>query len=290
MLWRPHRPHVVLAAIVTALVVGATAGGVSGYLAGHPSGSGEPASTTSTTTAPTTTLAPTTLATTTTSPPTTVPVTADIPALVQKVTLSIVDIVASGTFIDDAGRERQGTWEGSGFVFDSSGLIATNAHVVERADTLTVTIHDGTTAVATLVGKDTAEDLAVIRIDRRDLPALTLDAAHVVRVGETVVAAGNALGLAGDPTITVGVVSGVDRSITLEDSTTLQHLIQTDAAISSGDSGGPLMLPDGMVIGINTAGASDDGTFTAQNIGFAVPISLAAGILRSLVASASGGS
>ena len=275
----------VIAAVVTALIVGAGAGATTGWFAGRSSRSAMATTTTAVSTLPTTTTttsSTTTTSTTTTVPPTTVKAQPDIPALVRKITLSVVDIDATGTYTDSAGRRRSGSWSGSGFVIDSTGIIATNAHVVDGADTLTVSIHDGTAATATLLGMDVVNDLAVIRIDRTDLPALPLATSHSVVVGELVVAAGNALGMTGNPSITVGVVSGVDRSITLDNDVSMSNLLQTDAAISSGDSGGPLMLGTGEVIGIDTAGASSDGVNTAENIGFAIPITRAAPILRAL--------
>ena len=202
------------------------------------------------------------------------------PSVVQILTTGYGPVDGADTPADVVVGKQSGL--ASGVVIAPGGYIATNAHVVEGATSLIVVIHDGTTAVATVLGTDTANDLAVIRIDRTDLRALKLAPTHAVQVGETVVAAGNALGLEGNPTITVGVVSAVGRFITLDNDATLDHLIQTDAAISSGDSGGPLMLPTGEVIGINTAGAASDVNNTAQNIGFAVPMSVAAPILRSL--------
>ena len=196
----------------------------------------------------------------------------------------MVDIEVSGSFVDRNGRKRYGTWVGSGFVMDSSGLIATNAHVVEGAETITVVIHDGTTTPGTLVAMDTDHDLAVVRIDRTDLTALELATDVVLQVGDPVIAAGNALGLEGNPSVTVGIISALNRSIDLNDGASLSNLIQTDAAISSGNSGGPLLTEDGRVVGVNTAGASSTDTTTAQNIGFAIPISVAAPILRSLAA------
>jgi len=277
--------------VVAALVLGGVAGGITGNLtAGHNGSSG---AATTTTAAPSTTL----LATTTTAPPTTTttvaptepPTTTTIAPetlqqVVRRITPSVVDIEVSGSFIDRNGRKRYGSWVGSGFVMDSGGLIATNAHVVDGAETINVVIHDGTTTPGTLVGIDTEHDLAVVRIDRTDLTALELATDVVLQVGDPVIAAGNALGLEGNPSVTVGIISALNRSIDLNDGASLSNLIQTDAAISSGNSGGPLLTEDGRVVGVNTAGASSTDTTTAQNIGFAIPISVAAPILRSLAA------
>lgn len=276
--------------VVAALVLGGVAGGITGNLtAGHNDSSS--AATTSTV-APSTTLQ----ATTTTAPPTTTTVAPTEPPttttiapetlqeVARRITRSVVDIEVSGSFVDRNGRKRYGTWVGSGFVMDSSGLIATNAHVVEGAETITVVIHDGTTTPGTLVALDTDHDLAVVRIDRTDLTALELATDVVLQVGDPVIAAGNALGLEGNPSVTVGIISALNRSIDLNDGASLSNLIQTDAAISSGSSGGPLLTEDGRVVGVNTAGASSTETSTAQNIGFAIPISVAAPILRALAA------
>lgn len=274
--------------VLAALVVGGVAGGIAGNLtAGH-----EAAPTTTVTTTselPASTVAPTTTTPTPTSV-TEVPVTAapttippeTLQQVIKRITVSVVDIQVNGTFVDAYGRNRGGNWSGSGFLFHGDGLIATNAHVVDGAETIVIEIHDGTTATATLVGTDPDHDLAVLRIERTDLPSLTLGNDLGLQVGDTVIAAGNALNLGGDPSITVGIISALGRTIDLDDGSTLSNLIQTDAAISSGDSGGPLLNLDGVVVGVNTAGASSNPSATIENIGFAVPISVAGPILRRL--------
>lgn len=277
--------------VVAALVLGGVAGGITGNLTAGRNGSSSASSSTTTTVAPSTTLPPTTTteppSTTTTVPPTEPTTTTTIPAetlqqVVRRITLSVVDIEVSGTFVDRYGRKRYGSWVGSGFVMDGTGLIATNAHVVDGAETITVVIHDGTSTPGTVVGIDDEHDLAVVRIERTDLPPLELATDISLQVGDPVIAAGNALGLEGNPSITVGIISALNRSIDLNDGSSLTNLIQTDAAISSGDSGGPLLSEDGRVVGVNTAGAPSTDTTTAQNIGFAVPITVAAPILRAL--------
>lgn len=202
--------------------------------------------------------------------------------MAERVTLSVVDLQVEGTYRDNYGDLQAGTWAGSGFVIASNGLIATNAHVVSGADRITVLIHDGTSATATVVGLDPEHDLAVIRVDRTGLTALTLNASATLRVGDRVIAAGNALNLVGKPSITTGIISALERSIVLYDGTVLSGLIQTDAAISSGDSGGPLLDEHGEVIGITTANAYDAYAFAAENIGFAIPIREAAPLLLRL--------
>ncbi len=276
--------------VAAALVLGGIAGGIAGNLTAGRNGSSSSATPTTTTVAPSTTAQPTTTmappsTTTTVAPtePTTTTIAAEtLQQVVRRITMSVVDIEVSGRFVDQYGRKRYGTWVGSGFVMDSTGLIATNAHVVDGAETITVVIHDGTSTPGTVVGMDNDHDLAVVRVERTDLPPLELATDISLQVGDPVIAAGNALGLEGNPSITVGIISALNRSIDLNDGSSLTNLIQTDAAISSGDSGGPLLSEDGRVVGVNTAGAPSTDTTTAQNIGFAVPITVAAPILRAL--------
>ena len=201
-----------------------------------------------------------------------------LPALVARVTGSVValDVVGPAGGAGGASPERA---SGTGFVLASDGLIATTAHVIEGAHRITVTFPDGRQSAATVAGSDRVEDLAVLRVRRTGLTPLPLATDHQVKVGEFVVATGNALALGGSPTVTVGIISALDRSITLNDGRSLAHLLQTDAAISAGDSGGPLVTASGAVIGIDTATAS---SASAQNIGFAIPISRAGATLLRL--------
>ena len=156
---------------------------------------------------------------------------------------------------------------GSGVVISEDGLILTNAHVIEgAAGVITVRFNDGTTAPAELIGAETAQDIALIRADRDGLTPAVLGSSANLRVGDDVVAIGNALALGGDPSVTRGIVSAKDRSIN-DGSIALDHLIQTDAAINPGNSGGPLVNAAGEVVGINTA--IIDG---AQNVGFSLAI------------------
>lgn len=209
-----------------------------------------------------------------------------LPALVEKINASVVAIDVTVTTVDQFGRASQVEAAGSGFVLGANGLIATNAHVA-AGQRITVRLGDGTTLPATVVGTDTAADLAVLKVKRTDLVPLPLGVDLTLRVGDFVIVAGNALALGGNPTITVGIVSALNRSITVDDGSQLDHLIQTNAGISSGDSGGPLLSASGAVIGINTAAAASDSTTTAEDIGFAIPITVAAPILQQLAAHAS---
>jgi S1-C subfamily serine protease len=195
------------------------------------------------------------------------------------VTTSVVALDVLKRATDPIGGSTFEQSSATGFVLAPGGFIATNAHVVKGAQRVTVTFSDGRTQGAALLGSDAQEDLAVVKVARTGLTPLDLAADHEVRVGEFVFATGNALALEGTPTVTVGIISALNRSITLNDGTELSHLLQTDAAISAGDSGGPLLTASGEVIGINSASASGG---SVQNIGFAIPVSRARAVLLRL--------
>jgi S1-C subfamily serine protease len=157
---------------------------------------------------------------------------------------------------------------GSGVIFDPNGWILTNRHVVAGSDTLTVELKDGTTFKGTVYGIDTLTDLAIVKIDATGLTAATIGDSDGLKVGELVVAIGSPLGTFSN-TVTSGIVSATGRQIQTEGSS-LDNLIQTDAAINPGNSGGPLLDAAGSVIGINTAIARD-----STGIGFSIPINIA---------------
>lgn len=197
--------------------------------------------------------------------------------VVQDAEDSVVSIVISrevqvGGFFTPPRTERQEVGGGSGFIVSEDGLIVTNRHVVQDTDAeYTVFLPDGTSYPATVLARDPLQDLAVLQVDANDnqLAALPLGNSENLQMGQTVVAIGNALGEFQN-TISVGVVSGLGRNITASDGTTaesIEDVIQTDAAINRGNSGGPLLNLAGEVIGINTATVVG-----AQNIGFAIPI------------------
>lgn len=165
--------------------------------------------------------------------------------------------------------------KGSGFIVSSDGKVLTNSHVVSDADKITVTLSDGRTFEAKIVGKDPTFDLAVLKIDAKDLPILELGDSDKARVGEWAIAIGNPLGL--EHTVTVGVISAKNRSINARDFN-FDGFIQTDAAINPGNSGGPLLDLNGMVIGINTAIIP-----YAQGIGFAIPVNMAKQVMDDIV-------
>ena len=166
-----------------------------------------------------------------------------------------------------------GTSSGSGFILTEDGYIVTNCHVVEDADSLTVTTHDGTEYEAKLMGKDSTNDVAVLKVEATGLPAATLGSSHDLSIGDMVAAIGNPLGKL-SATQTIGYVSGINREVSTSSGATTISMIQTDAAINPGNSGGPLFNMYGQVVGITTAkysGTTNSGA-TIEGIGFAIPI------------------
>ncbi|MBO9542470.1 trypsin-like peptidase domain-containing protein [bacterium] len=161
---------------------------------------------------------------------------------------------------------------GSGFIVDPSGIVVTNHHVVRNATRLTVTLNDGRKLPGRIVGRDPATDIAVVQIEGKDLPTLSLGDSHHLRVGEWVVAIGSPLGLS--KTVTAGIISALNRDVSISERVSF---IQTDAAINPGNSGGPLIDMDGRVIGVNTAIAAQ-----AQGIGFAIPADTVRAIVEQL--------
>jgi len=159
---------------------------------------------------------------------------------------------------------------GSGFLWDDAGHVVTNFHVIEGASEAWVRLADGRQLKAGLVGASPAHDIAVLRIGLglKRPPPIPLGESHNLRVGQKVFAIGNPFGL--DWTLTTGIVSALDRSLSTDSGTTIDHLIQTDAAINPGNSGGPLLDSAGRLIGINTAIYSPSGA--SAGIGFAVPV------------------
>ncbi len=180
---------------------------------------------------------------------------------------------------------------GSGVIYDRDGHVLTNNHVIEGADQLQVSLPDGRSFPARLVGGDAQTDLAVLQVDAKDLPVAQLGDSSKLEVGDWVVAIGNALGLPGGPTVTAGVVSALGRTVQEPGSTRggqgpfLFDVIQTSAPINPGNSGGPLANLRGEVVGINTlvAGQAEPGV-PAQGIGFAIAINTAKPIADQLVA------
>ena len=171
---------------------------------------------------------------------------------------------------------EQGT--GSGVIFDAQGYIATNYHVVQNAQEISVSLSDGRTLDGKVIGVDPVTDLAVVKVEAQDLPVATLGDSDSLMVGEPAIAIGNPLGLEFKGSVTTGVISALNRSLDIGERRF--KLIQTDAAINPGNSGGALVNADGVVIGINSAKIALSGV---EGIGFAIPINSARPILQSLI-------
>lgn len=206
---------------------------------------------------------------------------ADIQEVLAKVEPSVVAITTGAAA--ETGTLGNGGAAGTGFVISKDGYIATNDHVIADASgKITVQFINGEQFAAELVGRDETSDLAVIKVDAGDnLAVANFGNSSDLVVGDAVIAIGNALALEGGPSVTSGIVSALNRQITEDTGAVLGDVIQTDAAINSGNSGGPLVNSDGKVVGINTAVA--DPSFS-QNIGFAISINYAKSILDDLKA------
>lgn len=201
-----------------------------------------------------------------------------IPDIFDRVSPAVVSIVAMSINPYQL-ADRVTRVVGSGMILDPSGLILTNSHVAFGRQSIAVTLDDGTSLPAQLVGADPIFDLAVLRIPQPStgtLPTAPLGDSERVRVGEEVLAIGNPLGL--DQTLTRGIVSAINRILPETPFSLMEPLIQTDTPINPGNSGGPLLNRCGEVIGITTAIIPE-----AQNIGFAIPINLAKAVLPSLL-------
>ncbi|MFH0826489.1 MAG: Do family serine endopeptidase [Candidatus Omnitrophota bacterium] len=183
-------------------------------------------------------------------------------------------------------REYKSVGLGSGVIIDAKGYILTNEHVISEADKITVALPDGREFEGVVKGRDPRSDLAVIKIDARDLPVAPLGDSQDLKIGQWVVAIGNPFGFAmqnPEPTVTVGVISALHRSLgnVLSRNRDYNDLIQTDAAINPGNSGGPLVNLKGEIVGINVAIFSTSGGY--QGVGFAIPVNNAKRILSRLI-------
>ncbi len=203
---------------------------------------------------------------------------------IEKVSKNVVNIASVRMVTDQLLRIFPIKGVGSGIIIDNQGHILTNYHVVDHSRRLKVTLYDGRTLNAKVIGTDKLTDLAVLKIENYDndnkrsefIPSIDLGDSDSLRVGQIVIAIGNPFGLTGGPTVTTGIISSLNRSIEFEDG--ILELVQTDAAINPGNSGGPLINTQGEVIAINTAKIP-----YAHGIGFAVPVNTAKTILQELI-------
>ena len=199
----------------------------------------------------------------------------------ERVNKSVVHITTAepslGMSVDTQGS-------GSGIILSSDGYILTNAHVVEKATSLRVGLYSGEVYTGKLIGLDSVDDLAVVKIDVPKTVSLTpvkLGDSDALRVGQKVIAIGNPFGY--DRTMTVGIVSGLNRPVKSSDGKIIMNAIQTDATINPGNSGGPLLNGRGEVVGINTSIYSTTGS--SQGLGFAIPIATALTVVPDLITS-----
>jgi S1-C subfamily serine protease len=195
---------------------------------------------------------------------------------VERVAPAVVSIDVRQRGSQPSRRSRAQAGTGSGFVFAADGLILTNSHVVEHADDISVTLPDGRECAADLIGQDPDTDVAVVRITAPDLAAVEFGDSRALRAGQLVIAIGNPYGF--QHSVSSGVVSALGRSLRAKSGRLIEHVIQTDAALNPGNSGGPLVDSAGRVVGVNTAIIAG-----GQGLSFAVPIGTAEAVLPALL-------
>jgi len=223
-------------------------------------------------TPPTVPPAPTLTAPAPTSPPATFGDDASVASVASRV-------IPSTVAVDTSALLRRGS--GSGVVYGSDGYIITNNHVIEGSGDISVVFADGARFPAEVVGTDPTTDIGVLLVQRPDLSPISVGSADDLAIGEPAVAVGNPLGLAGGPTVTTGIVSALDRRLQAGGGEDLFGLVQTDAPIAPGSSGGALVDASGRLIGITTAIAVSN--VGAEGLGFAVPIDIAIGVANDLI-------
>ena len=201
-------------------------------------------------------------------------------AVSEKAKPSVVGITTTTLSSDNMfSMPTESTGVGTGIIVDSNGYILTNSHVISdgQAKTVNVLFSDGSTIDGEVYWYDSQLDLAIVKVNKTGLTAAELGDSDKVQIGDISVAIGNPYGLDLAGTVTQGIISGLDRTISTSE-TTMTGLIQTDASINSGNSGGPLLNSSGQVIGINTAKASE-----GEGLGFAIPINTAKPIIESII-------
>jgi S1-C subfamily serine protease len=210
------------------------------------------------------------------------PATGPPPTLGDVVTAAAVAerVIPSTVFIQTSGFLLGAS--GSGVVYGSEGYIVTNHHVITGARNLWVVFADGGRYPATVVGSDRLTDLAVLRVDRADLTPIDIGISAHLAIGQAAIAIGNPLGLEGGPTVTAGIVSALNRALTIDRASTLYGLVQTDAPIAPGSSGGALVDAQARLIGITTAIAVSE--IGPEGLGFAVPVDMMVGVVEDLIA------
>ena len=191
---------------------------------------------------------------------------------------AVVGITNKAVARDFFNRRVESTGVGSGVIFKSDGYIVTNNHVIQGAREIIVSLADGRTLPAEIVGADEMTDIAVVKVDAKDLPTAKFGDSDNVLVGEPAIAIGNPMGLEFQGSVTVGVISALNRTLDLSDRRV--KLFQTDAAISPGNSGGALVNADGEIIAINSAKLAADGV---EGMGFAIPINTVQTIVNELL-------
>jgi S1-C subfamily serine protease len=199
--------------------------------------------------------------------------------LVEKVLPSVVNVRVKQESFDLLGENQETGGHGSGVVIDEQGIIVTNFHVVAGATDVEIGFTDGETMEGRVVGGVPERDIAVVQVDADDLTPIELGKSESLRLGDDVIAIGYPLGVGG-PTVTKGILSATDRTITPADGFRLTDMLQTDAAINPGNSGGPLVDGSGRLVGINSAAAA---AAAAENIGFAIPIDEALPIVQQIL-------